>query len=165
MVPSVKFRRWGLSARLILYNRMAILRTVHSESPIETIFVHTPIDLAEALREELFALRNVPGWISAAVTRRDGLAIEHTFSKSREANTLCAMAAAMVGSARSTGEELKQGPFNYSIVQYLEGLLVIMEAGPEAILACLLKRNANLGLALIKVTQVAQRIEERLGEI
>ena len=144
---------------------MAIPRTIPSESPFETIIVRPPIDLSEALREELLGLRNVPGWISAAVTRRDGLAIQHTFSKSREANTLCAMAAAIVGSARSTGHELGQGPFNYSIVQYLDGLLLVMEAGPEAILACLFARSANLGLALLKTTQVAKRIEGRLEEM
>jgi predicted regulator of Ras-like GTPase activity (Roadblock/LC7/MglB family) len=113
----------------------------------------------------LFALRDVPGWISAAVTRRDGLAIQHTFAKGREASALCAMAAATVGSARSTGDELRQGPFNYSVVQYVDGLLLVMEAGPEAILACLLKRSSNLGLALLKVTQVARRIQGRLEEI
>jgi predicted regulator of Ras-like GTPase activity (Roadblock/LC7/MglB family) len=141
---------------------MAVPQTIRSETLLETIIVRPPIDLSEALREELLELRNVPGWISAAVTRRDGLAIQHTFSKSREANTLCAMAAAIVGSARTTGDELRQGPFNYSVVRYLEGLLLVMEAGPEAILACLFARGANLGLALLKITQVAKRIEGRL---
>jgi len=144
---------------------MAVPRTIRSESPFETIIVRPPLDLSEALREELFALRDVPGWISAAVTRRDGLAIQHTFGNGHEANTLCAMAAAVVGSARSIGAELRQGPFNYSIAQYVDGLLLVMEAGPEAILACLLKRSTNLGLALLKVTQVARRIEARLEEI
>ena len=144
---------------------MAVPRTIRPESPLETIIVRPPVDLSEALKEELSGLRNVRGWISAAVTRRDGLAIQHTFGKSHEANVLCAMAAAIVGSARSTGEELRQGAFNYSIVQYLDGLLLVMEAGPEAILACLLKRNSNLGLALLKVTQVAKRIEGRLEEM
>jgi len=140
-------------------------RTIRSQNPLETVIVRPPLDLAEALKEELSGMRNVPGWISAAVTRRDGLAIQHTFGRGQEANALCAMAAAVVGSARSTGEELRQGAFNYSVVQYRDGLLLVMEAGPEAILACLLKRSANLGLALLKVTQVAKRIEERLEEI
>ncbi len=144
---------------------MAVPRTIRSETRLETIIVRPPIDLSEALREELSGMRNVPGWISAAVTRRDGLAIQHTFGSSHEATALCAMAAAIVGSARSTGEELRQGAFNYSVVQYRDGVLLVMEAGPEAILACLLKRSSNLGLALLKVTQVAKRIEERLEEI
>src|SRR5207237_10933640 len=144
---------------------MAVPRTIHSEAPLETIIVRPPIDLSEALREELSGMRNVPGWIAAAVARRDGLAIQHTVERSQEANALCAMAAAIVGSARSTGEELRQGAFNYSVVQYRDGLFLVMEAGPEAILACLLKRSANLGLALLKVTQVANRIEARPGGI
>lgn len=144
---------------------MAVPRPVRSQSPLENILIRPPIDLSEALREELLALSNLSGWISAAVTRRDGLAIQHTFSRGREANNLCAMAAAIVGSARSTGEELRQGAFNYSVVQYVNGLLLVMEAGKEAILACLFARNANLGLALMKMTQVGKRIEERLEEL
>jgi predicted regulator of Ras-like GTPase activity (Roadblock/LC7/MglB family) len=144
---------------------MVIPRTVRSESPQETIIVHPPVDLSEALREELLGLRNLVGWTSAAVTRRDGLAIQHTFGRSREANSLCAMAAAVVGGARATGEELGKGAFNYSIVQYADGILLVMEAGAEAILACLFARNANIGLALIKMNQIAKRIEERLEEL
>src|SRR5438093_12769103 len=116
---------------------MAVPRTIHSEAPLETIIVRPPIDLSEALREELSGMRNVPGWISAAVTRRDGLALQHTFGSSHETNALCAMAAAIVGSARSTGEELRQGAFNYSVVQCRDGLLPVMEARTGAIRASL----------------------------
>jgi len=144
---------------------MASARTISSPSPLETVIVSPPTDISEALRTELFALSKVPGWISAAVTRRDGLPIEHTFKSAREANILCAMAAAVVGGARSTGDHLRQGPFTYSIVRYVDGLLLVMEAGPEAILTCLLEHDANLGLALMKVTQVARRIEGRLEEM
>src|SRR5437773_5038242 len=107
---------------------MAVPRTIRSETPFETIIVRPPIDLSEALSEELSGMRNVPGWISAAVTRRDGLAIQHTFGSSHEANALCAMAAAIVGSARSTGEAVRQGEVNYSAVQYREGLCIVMDA-------------------------------------
>jgi predicted regulator of Ras-like GTPase activity (Roadblock/LC7/MglB family) len=138
---------------------------VSAPTPFETIPVQPPKDLANALRQELFRLRDLPGWISAAVTRRDGLAVQHTFGSGQEAAALCAMAAAIVGGARTTGETLGQGPFSYSIVQYIDGILLVMEAGPEAILACLLKRETNLGLALMKVTSVAKRIEERLEEV
>src|SRR5204863_8898093 len=107
---------------------MAVPRTIRSETPFETIIVRPPIDLSEALREVLSGMRNVPGWISAAVTRRDGLAIQHTFGSSHEANALCAMAAAIVGSARSTGEELTQAAFHYSVDQSRNGPLPVMEA-------------------------------------
>src|SRR3989442_12794999 len=110
---------------------MAVPRTILSEAPPETIIVRPPIDLSEALREELSGMRNVPGWISAAVTRRDGLAIQHTFGRGQEANALCAMAAAIVGRARSTGEELRQGAVHYSGRQYRDGLLLRLGAGPE----------------------------------
>src|SRR5205809_6872528 len=93
---------------------MASARTISSPSPLETVIVSPPTDISEALRTELFALSKVPGWISAAVTRRDSLAIEHTLKSAHEANVLCSMAAAVVGSARSTAHHLHHGPFTYS---------------------------------------------------
>jgi predicted regulator of Ras-like GTPase activity (Roadblock/LC7/MglB family) len=144
---------------------VALPQMIRSEDPLATIINLPPVGLSEALKEELLGLRTLPGWTSAAVTRRDGLAIQHTFGKQHQANSLCAMAAAVVGSARSTGEELKQGAFHYSIVQYGQGLLLVMEAGAEAILACLFARNANLGMALMKMTQISKRIEQRLQEL
>src|SRR5437016_14592326 len=111
---------------------MASARTISSSSPLETVIVSPPTDISEALRTELFALSKVPGWISAAVTRRDGLAIEHTFKSAHEANVLCSMAAAVVGNARSTGNHLRQAPFTTSIVRYVDRLLLVKEAGAEA---------------------------------
>src|SRR5437773_10089165 len=105
---------------------MASARTISSSSPLETVIVSPPTDISEALRTELFALSKVPGWISAAVTRRDGLAIGHTFKSAHEANVLCAMAAAVVASARSTGGRLRPGPVIYSTVLYVDGLLRVM---------------------------------------
>lgn len=135
-----------------------------ASATFDSFVIRPPRELSEALREELFRLQSLSGWISAVVTRRDGLAIQHTFRSGHEAASLCAMAAAFVGSARATGSELAQGPFSHAFVQYLDGILLVVEAGDEAILACLMKHDANLGLALTKVSQVAKRIAERLQE-
>jgi predicted regulator of Ras-like GTPase activity (Roadblock/LC7/MglB family) len=132
---------------------------------MQTYVVVPPADLSHALREELLSFRSLTGWVSSAVTRRDGLSIQHTFSSNREAANMCAMAASLVGSARATGTQLDQGAFRYAIVHYAEGLLVVTEAGAEAILACLLDSATNLGLALLKIQRVAGNVATRLGEI
>lgn len=144
---------------------MAVPRTKEIASELSTYVVHAPADLSSALREELLSFRSLRGWISSAVTRRDGLAIQHTLQTKGEAASLCAMAAALVGSARATGTELEQGAFQYGIVQYNEGVLVVTEAGAEAILACLLDPHVNLGLALMKIHRVAGNVARRLEEL
>jgi len=139
--------------------------TAQRAADFKTYVVVPPADLSSALREELLSFRTLQGWLSAAVTRRDGLTIQHTLATGAEAASLSAMAAALVGSARSTGNELEQGPFQYGIVQYNEGVLVVTEAGPEAILACLLASHVNLGLALLKIHRVSKSIGARLEAV
>src|SRR5438046_9196949 len=112
---------------------MASSRTLSSLSPPDTVIVSPPTDISEALRTELYTLSKVRGWISAAVTRRDGLPIEHTFKSAREANILCAMSAAGAGGARSTGDRLRQGPITSSVVRYVYGLRPAVATGLEAI--------------------------------
>ena len=121
--------------------------------------------VAKRLSEAVSVLRDVPGFVSAAVARRDGLVIHHTLKTGREAAVLCAMTAVMVTSSRTTGEHLKGGSFLHSIVRYADLDLVIAEAGSEAILACLLARGANLGLALMKMKSAAKLVEEALDAL
>ncbi len=134
------------------------------DAPITHAVVAPPVGISERLRDELYRLRSTAGLVSAAVTRRDGLVIQHSFPNSREAANLCAMAAAIVGSSRTTGKQLNQGDFEHGIIRYREGILLVMEAGPEAILACLLRPDANVGLAVLAASRTCERVEEALAD-
>ncbi len=136
-----------------------------AHDPLQMVVVHPPQGVEERLREALELLRKVPGFLSAAVTRRDGLVIHHTFANARDAAGLSAMAAAMAGAARATGVELGQGPPEYGFFRFQEGVLLIREAGPEALLACLLQTDANVGYAIRRVTDVSEKIRETLEEL
>jgi predicted regulator of Ras-like GTPase activity (Roadblock/LC7/MglB family) len=129
------------------------------------LVVHPPEGVEERLRRALDPLRSIRGFLSAAVTRRDGLVIHHTFKNTREAAGLSAMAAAMLGAARATGVELGKGALRYSIIHFTEGILLIQDAGPEAILACLLELETNLGFALSRMSRASQEIRESLEQI
>jgi predicted regulator of Ras-like GTPase activity (Roadblock/LC7/MglB family) len=114
------------------------------------------------LAQELRALQDVSGFISAAIARRDGLPIHHTFRSPREALSLCATAAAVVGSSVAAGEELDEGGFAHGIVQYRRSTLVLAEAGPEAIVVFLLLPGSNQGHALLAIRKVALKVQEIL---
>lgn len=124
-----------------------------------------PQGVQRRLHQAIEELQNVRGFVSAAVTRRDGLVIHHTFSNARGAAGLSAMAAAMLGAARATGHELGQGPPEYGFFRFANGLLLLQDAGPEAILACLLDLDANLGYALTRISHASGRIRETLEEM
>ncbi len=139
--------------------------SIHSADPGTYALGHPPPGLAERLHEELAKLHSVPGFVSAAVTRRDGLVIAHSMRTAHDAASLCAMAAAMVGASRSTGTELEQGSFLHGVIQFQDGVLVVKDAGPEAILACLLRPDANLGLVLMMASRASEMVEHALAEL
>jgi predicted regulator of Ras-like GTPase activity (Roadblock/LC7/MglB family) len=110
-------------------------------------------------------LRKVQGFVSAAVTRRDGLVIHHTFPNARAAAGLSAMAAAMTGASRATGAELGIGLPEYGFIYFQEGILLMKDAGPQAILACLLQLGSNIGYVITRISRVAEQIREALEDL
>ncbi|HEX9340555.1 MAG TPA: roadblock/LC7 domain-containing protein [Thermoplasmata archaeon] len=136
-----------------------------ADDPLQMLVVSPPEGVAERLRAALAPIRQVPGFVSAVVTRRDGLVIHHTFKTARDAAGLSAMAAAMIGAARSTGLELRKGLPEYGFFRFQEGVLLIRDAGPAALLACLLETDANIGYAIAKLTRVSQLVQETLEEL
>jgi len=138
------------------------LSTTREPDVLDPVMVHPPKNIEERLRDVIESLRSVPGFVSAAVTRRDGLVIKHSFARVREAAGLCAMAAAMVGAARATGVELGQGVPEYGFFQFHSGILVIQDAGPEAILACLIRKDTDLGVAIPHISHASDTIRETL---
>ena len=134
-----------------------------ADDPLSLVHVIPPVGISERLRDELQKLRSVGGFLAAAVTRRDGLVIQHSFRTAREAANLCAMAAAVVGASRATGKELGQGDFEHGLIAYRDGILLVTEAGPEAVLACLLRPEANVGLAILEASRTSARVEDALA--
>lgn len=144
---------------------MAIPESPGLDPLIPRVEVRPPSSMTDRLRELLQSLRNIGGFVSAAVSRRDGLVIHHTLRNPHEAAILCAMAAALVGSSKTTGAELGKGAILHGIIRYERGVLVVSEAGPEAVLACLLSAQANLGHAVLMVEKVSEKVSEVLAEL
>jgi len=121
--------------------------------------------LAGLLRNDLEPLLQVEGFAAAAVARRDGLVIQHLFKGKGDAAPLCAMAAVLVGASLATAEELEQGGLVDAVIRCEVGVFLVMEAGPEALLACLFRPEVNLGLAMLTGARVAARVANALAEM
>ncbi|MGI0148459.1 MAG: hypothetical protein ACREDF_02855 [Thermoplasmata archaeon] len=53
----------------------------------------------------------------------------------------------MLGAARATGAELSKGPPEYGFIRFSDGILLLQDAGPEAILAGRMDLATNIGYA------------------
>ncbi len=120
--------------------------------------------LKERLEEAIQQTGRVSSVRSITVTRRDGLVIVHRVEPGQDPRLAAAMAAATVGSATAAAQELRQGDVQRVIIECSEGKMVVLEAGPEAIILALYDRGANLGLALHGLAQAAQSIYRILEE-
>jgi predicted regulator of Ras-like GTPase activity (Roadblock/LC7/MglB family) len=140
-------------------------RTASISDPVHVVVVKAPQGIEERLREAMEPLRKVQGFVSAAVTRRDGLVIHHTFPSARAAAGLSAMAAAMVGASRAAGAELGIGLPTYGFIYFEDGILLIQDAGPQAILACLLELGANIGYVITRISRISEQVREALEDL
>ncbi|MEW6329030.1 MAG: roadblock/LC7 domain-containing protein [Candidatus Micrarchaeota archaeon] len=124
-----------------------------------------PEDIKIRLEELLGELASSAGDIEAsAVVRRDGLMIASNLPSRIDSHTIAAMTAAIVGTAETCSSELKRGDFMQVIVESENGKIVSTGAGKLAILVCLVKPTANLGLVLLSMNRTADKIAEIVGK-
>ena len=123
-----------------------------------------PGDDSRRVQKVLQDLRRVPDVLAAAVARRDGLIIAHSLPRTIDAKRIAAMAAAIVGTSELAADEIGQGPFLQSIVEYSSSKMLATGAGEQAILITLVRSDANLGFVLINVGHAVQSIASILKE-
>lgn len=117
----------------------------------------------EKLIEILKRLRKVGDIQGSSVISRDGLVIASDLSKDIDEETFAAMSAAMQGAAETAVNELKQGSLNQIIAEAEKGKLISISAGKLAILVILAKPDINLGLALLEMGRISDKISNILG--
>lgn len=115
------------------------------------------------LESVLAKLKAVGDIEASAVVRRDGLIIADNLPGSINNRTVAAMSAAIVGTAETSSAELQRGRFLQVIVESEKGKLVATGAGQLAILVCLIRPTANLGLVLLEMGKVSGEISNMLG--
>lgn len=119
----------------------------------------SPSPLDDALHE----LGRVSDIKAAAVVRRDGLVVVHTLPDGIDPNMVAAMLAAIVGASEMATETLDQGRFQRAIIESDQGKLLSTGAGDQALLVALVYSDANLGLVLMAMDRVAERIDHILS--
>ncbi|HID28120.1 MAG TPA: roadblock/LC7 domain-containing protein [Methanosarcinales archaeon] len=116
----------------------------------------------QMLEEILNDLEKIGGIESSAIMRRDGVIIVSHISTDCNEETFAAMSATMLGAAETAISRIGKGVLNKVIVESKHYKLVVVGAGPKALLVVMTSPNIGLGLIIMEVEKAAEKIKKIL---
>ena len=117
------------------------------------------VSKSEALNSVLGSLSATSGDIEAcAVVSTDGLMMASNFPAGMDEDRMAAMSAALLAMGERTSRELNRGNLQQVFVRGEKGLVVMMAAGQDGVLAALCSQNAKLGLIFLDMQRAAQEL-------
>ncbi len=118
----------------------------------------------EAMKTILSDLNGSSGDIEAsAVVSLDGLMMASLLPADVEEDRVAAMSAALLSLGERTAKELARGTLNQVLIQGSEGYTIMTEAGSEAVLTVLAKKDAKLGLIFLDISRAAKALSNLLS--
>lgn len=118
----------------------------------------------ESLNKALTNLQSSSADIeAAAVVSEDGLIIASSLPAGFEEAQIAAMSAAMLAMGTRTALELKRGAIEQLFVKGSNGYVVVMNAGPHAVLLAMTRKEAKLGLVFLDVSRSADEVKKALA--
>ncbi|MCC6130717.1 MAG: roadblock/LC7 domain-containing protein [Acidobacteria bacterium] len=114
---------------------------------------------AEQMQQVLRNFRsNTPEVEGAAVVSVDGLILASVLPQGTDEDRVSAMAAALLSLGERTSAELQRGTLEQVYVRGSSGYIILMQAGPEAVLETIAGSQAKLGMVLLDMKRAAQEI-------
>jgi uncharacterized protein len=113
----------------------------------------------EQIQQHLKALvSNTPDVEGAAMVSSDGLIISSVLPAGTDEDRVSAMAAALLSLGERTSSELQRGALEQMYVKGAGGYIILMQAGPEAVLETIAGANAKLGMVLLDMKRSVQEL-------
>lgn len=119
-------------------------------------------DTLDMIEKLLVDLRNVGGVAACAAASRDGLLIRAVMQKDQYVESLVAMSATILGAAETATTHVEMGIPSRVIVETEAGKLIVVGAGPKALLILLANPNVGLGLILLELEKSAEKLKNLL---
>ena len=116
----------------------------------------TKADRLSAALDEFLAVS--PDVDACAIVSADGLPIASALPADVEEDRLAAMSAALLTLGEKAAEGLGKGDLAQVFVEGATGYVVLMAAGPHAVLVCVTSKNAKVGLVLFEMRKAAKEI-------
>ncbi len=121
-------------------------------------------DFTSSLTKILVRFQSVtPGVLGSAVISAEGFTIASELPMGIEEQRVAGMAAAMLALGEQTTKEFAQGSLRRVFVEGEQGHLVVISAGPDALLSTLAQKDAKLGLIFLHMQRAADDIRQAMG--
>lgn len=104
-----------------------------------------------------------PDLEGAALIDHDGLMIAAALSSDVDEDSMAAMSAALLGLGERIVSELERGQFQMVMLRGTDGLVILVNAGDNGVLAALASKKAKLGLVFLDVQRTAAELGKLLG--
>jgi len=114
-----------------------------------------------ALEEVLDEIRSIPSVYEATVVSRSGMHIAGDAPKGVHLETFVAMSAILLGAAETATAELKD-KLQYVSVELGRGKMVLISAGPRALLVVNSSKDMSTTDLVAKVKDFATKVGERI---
>jgi predicted regulator of Ras-like GTPase activity (Roadblock/LC7/MglB family) len=115
----------------------------------------------DAVLAEMMNVGNVDG---AVVTSREGLLMASRIPPEVDDRIISSLFSSVAAAAETAFVEMGGGAVDRIVLSAEEGQVIIMPAGPKAVLGALVRREAsNLGLILMEMETVSKKIDEIIG--
>jgi len=95
---------------------------------------------------------------ASAVVSVDGLIMASALPAGVEEDRVSAMSAAMLSLGERIASELGRGVLDQVYVKGIDGYVILMSVGEEAVLTTLVKQNAKLGLIFLDMRRSADQL-------
>ncbi len=114
---------------------------------------------ASALRSVLRELNASSADIEAsACISSDGYSMASVLGQGVDADRFSAMCASLLALAHRAAQEIQRGNLKLVLVEGEQGVMLLVQAGPDAILAVAAKPSKNLGMIFLDSRKVAQKL-------
>jgi predicted regulator of Ras-like GTPase activity (Roadblock/LC7/MglB family) len=117
----------------------------------------TPETLDDILKK---LLASIPEVKSAAVVSVEGLPIASVLPQGVDETRIAAMTAAILSLGERAAMEMSKGDLEQIYVRGSNGYLLVLEAGPNAVLTVSTTRDVRLGLIFLDCKRTCQKIAE-----
>lgn len=115
----------------------------------------------ELMVEHLRELQSTtPDVEASALVSVDGLIMASSLPAGVEEDRVSAMSAAMLSLGDRIAAELGRGTLDQVYVKGIDGYVILMSVGEEAVLTALVRKNARLGLIFLDMRRASDALKE-----
>jgi len=115
------------------------------------------------LRPLLRAMNQAQRLDASAVISGDGFVIASELGPDVDSNRFAAMSASLLTLADRAAREVDRGMLRQVVIEGERGTMLLVRAGPRAVLAVAAPASVNLGMIFIETRRTALKIESILG--